>query len=112
MQTQTIELISKLKSAKSKVEILNIVSVTHLELKNRLQDINIRFHPEESCDSQGVVAGERFSNDNRYLYDVYKEINYIRIGLNGNWSSILDDEKRFDEIKNVIEETLLNLNNQ
>lgn len=103
MEKLTSCLINKLSELKDKKDIIDLVDNTHKGLKNKLFIKGTKFFEDISAFSQDIIGGQTFYGLDE-VTDVhsYEEINYIRVGLKTGWVTMIDDNERFDSIKNEV----------
>jgi hypothetical protein len=98
MKRRTSELIEKLSAMESMEEINIEVEGTYDELKESLINRGYEFD-EPSGEFKG---GQRILSGDFSDYENYKELNFIKNGLEDRWIAIMDDYENYKEIEDQI----------
>jgi|WetSurMetagenome_2_1015567.scaffolds.fasta_scaffold00003_3 hypothetical protein len=98
MKTRTSELIERLSAMESMEEINTEVEDTYDELKESLINRGYEFDKP----SGEFKGGQRILSGDYSDYEYYKELNFIKNGLEDSWIAIMDDYENFKEIEDSI----------
>lgn len=102
MEENTKTIIIKLKSCSTREEMLQIINHEHAKVKNLLELNNIEICPDFS---QHIQGGQRIVGLKLImLISDYEEINFIRIGMEREWTILLEEKERFYKIKAEIDD--------
>jgi len=105
MEQRTNQFIEGLLALESMDEILDQVNSEVESYKQSLIARGYRFNEEEYTDE--LVGGQRIMSSDASDITYLDEIAYIKRGLATGWVSRLDDQQRFDEIRDRIEDIIL-----
>ena len=105
MEQRTNQFIIDLSDLESMDEILDQVNNEVESYKQSLLARGYRFNEEEYTDE--LAGGQRIMASDASDIAYLDEIAYIKRGLATGWVSRLDDQQRFDVIRNRIEDIIL-----
>jgi hypothetical protein len=105
MEQRTRQFIEGLTGLESRDEIVNVVNAEVDSYKQSFQQRGYRFNPERLPDE--IAEGQRLMSRDRADIAYYEEIVHIKEGLSTGWVSKLYDLARFDEIRDQIEDILI-----
>jgi len=105
MEHRTREFIESLSELESRDEIADIVNAEVDSYKQSLQQRGYRFNEEQLPDQ--IAGGQRLMSRDRADIDYYEEIVHIKEGISTGWVSKLNDQDRFDEIRDQVDDILL-----
>lgn len=107
MEQQTKEFIENLRSLKSEEEVESTVLDEVAKCKSSLKDKGYKFyeveHTDELAGGQGILNKD--VNENQYM----EELAHIKRGITDEWVHHVDDQVRFDEIRDAVMDVLFKL---
>ena len=104
MVRRTLSFIEELKNLSGINEIIERVTVESELLKATLHELGYKVN---TANHDYLAEGQGILNKDVGFIEYYREFTHIKRGIiTGEWVSVIDEQKRFDEIRNVIQDIL------